>query len=405
MDLGLKRKMLKFGDKCNTRSMGYPEFVIVDLWKRIGTLELSIMKDVGTSSPPKSSKRWITRKKTRGEKVGDRGDVGHQLRFLGASSSGAPHQSFKRETYQLDQGKLRKCYQRDSAAKAKRNVIPSRSSPEDAQLATVFTHPHHKFNTTLKSLESFQAKNSERVFNTVMTYIPQDFRGRLIRLQRERSKRNGSNLRGISKLAEIDSMISYGASIRDRYALLWKQQMERRRLLAQLVSATSVYKTLVKYLVGVPQVLLDFVRQINDDDGPMEKQRQRYGPPLYSLTTLVLLIRLAILLSQGRFETRKLNKQEVAVLEQSVDVYTTEFERICIFFSEVFANSPFFISAEVAGLIVNFSRNNDDYKETNVPAGKTHGVSLFVDSINLYIAWDFSLVQGKINLVSFLNFI
>ncbi|XP_062028214.1 uncharacterized protein LOC133744097 isoform X2 [Rosa rugosa] len=241
------------------------------------------------------------------------------LVWKGASSSGAP--SFKGETYQPDQGKLRKCYQRDSAAKAKRNVIPSRSSPEDAQLATVFTRLHHKFNTTLKSLESFQAKNSERVFNT-------DFQGRLIRLQRERSERNGSNLRGISKLAEIDAMISSGASIRDRYALLWKQQMERRRLLAQLVSATGVYKTLVKYLVGVPQVLLDFVPQINDDDGPMEEQRQRYGPPLYSLTTLVLLIRLAILLSRGRFETRKLNKQEVAVLEQSVDVYTTEFESL-----------------------------------------------------------------------------
>lgn len=53
----------------------------------------------------------------------------------------------------------------------------------------------------------------------VMTYIPQDFRGRLIRLQRERSERN--------KQAEIDAMISSGASIRDRYAVLWKQQMER----------------------------------------------------------------------------------------------------------------------------------------------------------------------------------
>lgn len=60
--------------------------------------------------------------------------------------------------------------------------------------------------------------------------------------------------------------------------------MERRRQLAQLGSATGVYKTLVKYLVGVPQVLLDFVQKINDDDGPMEEQRQRYGPPLYSLT-------------------------------------------------------------------------------------------------------------------------
>ncbi|XP_004302492.1 PREDICTED: uncharacterized protein LOC101292427 [Fragaria vesca subsp. vesca] len=262
------------------------------------------------------------------------------------------------------------------------------SSPEDAQLATVLTRLLHKFNTALKALESFQAKNSERVFSTVMTYIPQDFRGRLIRLQRERSERN--------KQAEIDAMISSGASIRDRYAVLWKQQMERRRLLAQLGSATGVYKTLVKYLVGVPQVLLDFVRQINDDDGPMEEQRQRYGPPLYSLTTMVLLIRLAILLSWGRFETRKLNKQEVALLEQAVDVYTTEFERFIKFISEVFANSPFFISAEVAG--ASDGGNNDDYKEISVAAGKTHEVSLTVDSINSYIAWDFSLVQGKMNL-------
>ncbi|BFG36670.1 hypothetical protein CerSpe_229440 [Prunus speciosa] len=261
-------------------------------------------------------------------------------------------------------------------------------SPDDAELATIIDRLHQKFQTSLKTLESFQAKNSERVFNTVMTYIPQDFRGKLIRQQRDRSERN--------KQAEVDALVSSGASIRDRYALLWKQQMERRRLLAQLGSATGVYKTLVKYLVGVPQVLLDFIRQINDDDGPMEEQRQRYGPPLYRLTTMVLLIRLFISLSWGRFETRKLKKEEVAVLEQAADVYTTEFERFITFISEVFANSPFFISAEVAGALE--GRNNDDYKEISVPAGKTHEVSLSVDAINSYIAWDFSLVQGKINL-------
>lgn len=53
----------------------------------------------------------------------------------------------------------------------------------------------------------------------VMTYMPQDFRGTLIRQQRERSERN--------KQAEVDTLVSSGGSIRDRYALLWKQQMER----------------------------------------------------------------------------------------------------------------------------------------------------------------------------------
>lgn len=53
----------------------------------------------------------------------------------------------------------------------------------------------------------------------VMTYMPQDFRGTLIRQQRERSERN--------KQAEVDALINSGGSIRERYALLWKQQMER----------------------------------------------------------------------------------------------------------------------------------------------------------------------------------
>lgn len=54
---------------------------------------------------------------------------------------------------------------------------------------------------------------------SVMTYMPQDFRGTLIRQQRERSERN--------KQAEVDVLVNSGGSIQDRYALLWNQQMER----------------------------------------------------------------------------------------------------------------------------------------------------------------------------------
>lgn len=52
-----------------------------------------------------------------------------------------------------------------------------------------------------------------------MTYMPQDFRGTLIRQQKDRSERN--------KQAEVDALINSGGSIRDQYALLWKQQMDR----------------------------------------------------------------------------------------------------------------------------------------------------------------------------------
>ncbi|KAI3472994.1 hypothetical protein Pfo_030045 [Paulownia fortunei] len=266
--------------------------------------------------------------------------------------------------------------------------LQQQSTVEDAELASVLGRLQGKFKSTLKTLEHFQARNSEFVFNTVMTYMPQDFRGTIIRQQRERSERN--------KQAAIDALISSGGSIRDRYALLWKQQMERRRQLAELGSATGVYKTLMKYLVGVPEVLMDFIRQINDDQGPMEEQRQRYGPPLYSLTRMVHNIRLFLSLLWGRLETRKLQKHQISILEEAADVYTSEFERFIKFIGEVFTNSPFFITAEDAGSLV--ARKNDDYKEISVPAGETHEVSLIVESINSYIAWDFSVVQGKMNL-------
>lgn len=267
------------------------------------------------------------------------------------------------------------------------NALVQQTS-EDADLSSTFVQLKDKLENTLKTLKFFQNKNSESVFNIVMTYMPQDFRGTLIRQQRERSERN--------KQAEIDALIASGCSIKDRYALLWKQQMERRRQLAQLGSATGVYKTLVKYLVGVPQVLLDFIHKINDDHGPMEEQRQRYGPTLYSLTSMAFKIRLFLSLAFSRLEVRKLQKHEITVFEEAVNIYTSEFERFVTFLREVFANSPFFITAEVAGSMQ--GSKTDDYKEVSISAGKTHEVSFTVDAINSYIAWDFSLLQGKVSM-------
>lgn len=267
-------------------------------------------------------------------------------------------------------------------------MLQQQSTAQDAELAAVLLRLKEKFENALKILVTFQARNSEHVFNTVMTYLPQDFRGTLIRQQKEHSERN--------KQAAVEALTNAGGNIRERYALLWNQQMERRMQLAQLGSATGVYKTLVKYLVGVPQVLLDFVRQINDDEGPMEEQRHRYGPPLYSLTKMVLNIRLFLSLLWARFEGGKLQGDQISILEKTVDVYISEFERFIKFIGEVFMNAPFFINAEDAGALE--ASKNEEYLEVSVPAGKTHEVSLTVEDINSYIAWDFSLIQGRLNL-------
>jgi len=65
--------------------------------------------------------------------------------------------------------------------------------------------------------------------------------------------------------------------------------------------------------------------------------------------------------------------------------------------SEVFVNAPFFISAEDAG--AGDARKSDEYEETIIPAGKTHEVILSVEAVNSYIAWDFSLRQGALNML------
>lgn len=268
--------------------------------------------------------------------------------------------------------------------------LPTRlQAPEhsaDMAIVTAVERFDTEVKNILKSLQSFQAENTERIFNMIVTYMPQDFRGTLLKQQRERSERK--------RQAEVEAVVNSGGSIHDKYGLLWKQQMDRRKQLAQLGSATGVYKTIVKYLVGVPEVLLDFVRKVNDHHGPMEEQRLRYGPPLYQLTRMAFSIQLFLKLWWRYFDECELPKDDLlSLLEQSIQVYCSEFKRFLIFIGEVFKNSPFLISAEEAG--ARDPNRCDDFKETTIPAGKTHEVLLALDTVNSYIAWDFKLTSGK----------
>lgn len=58
-----------------------------------------------------------------------------------------------------------------------------------------------------------------------------------------------------------------GGTIDGKYDRLWATQLERRRMLSMIGSASGVFKALIRYIAGVPQVLLDFVKQINDEEG------------------------------------------------------------------------------------------------------------------------------------------
>ncbi|KAL3681853.1 hypothetical protein R1sor_024809 [Riccia sorocarpa] len=237
----------------------------------------------------------------------------------------------------------------------------------------------------LKEIEAFQAANSDRVYNMVVTYMPQDFRCSLIKQQRERSERK--------RQAEVEALVNNGGTIREKFALLWSQQMERRKQLAQLGSGSGLYKQLVKLLVGVPMVLLDFVKQINDHQGPMEEQRERYGPPVYEITSLSNSIRVFIELWWRTFNTSELKTDELlALLEKSVDAYVAEFRHYLKFMGGVFENSPFLITAEEAGIT---AEKSEDYEEIAIAPGKTHEVIQKVESEGSILAWDFRLSYGK----------
>ena len=53
----------------------------------------------------------------------------------------------------------------------------------------------------------------------MFTYLPQDFRGSLIKVQKERSEKK--------RQLELETLLSSGGSIEQKYALLWQQQMDR----------------------------------------------------------------------------------------------------------------------------------------------------------------------------------
>lgn len=252
---------------------------------------------------------------------------------------------------------------------------------------TVFAEIDASLKSLLKEVEQYQLRSSEKVFSMVMTYMPQDFRGSLIKQQRERSEKR--------RQMEVVNLLNSGASIHDKYVLLWQQQMERRRQLAQLGSATGVYKTIVKYLVGVPEVLLDFVRQINDHNGPMEEQRERYGPFLHQLTSLSISIRIFLVLWWKSFDDLSFSTDDLlALVESAVKSYVAEFSHFLTFLGNVFENSPFLISAEEAGYTDGI-KQVDDFKEAVIAAGKTHEMILTVDCAGSLVAWDFRLTSGK----------
>lgn len=230
-------------------------------------------------------------------------------------------------------------------------------------------------------IANFQKGHTERVTNLILQYLPQDFRGSLIRQQKERSDEK--------RKAEVAALVAGGCTIKEKYDLLWQQQMAKRESLKGLASSSGVFKAVVSFVGGIPQVLLDFLEKINDDNGPLAEQRVRYGPAFYQLTSLSNRIHSLVATWWAAQDPKTLSEVEstlVSLVQEASGVYASELKRVINFMDEVFANSPFLIKPEGA--------LPSDSTKLNIGAGSKYEATLSVECEGLRVCWQWRVDPG-----------
>ncbi|GIL48673.1 hypothetical protein Vafri_5139 [Volvox africanus] len=106
-----------------------------------------------------------------------------------------------------------------------------------------------------------------------------------------------------------------------------------------------------RWVAGIPQVLLDFAKEINAKLGPMEEQRIKYGPDLYGITELG--IRLDVCLAvwaesaaAALPEAHAAQLRLLDVVEPAVGFYCEQMLRVVRHIGDVFQHSPFFVNKD-----------------------------------------------------------
>jgi len=238
-------------------------------------------------------------------------------------------------------------------------------------------------------IKSWQDASMQGINKLVEKFLPNDFRLSIVKAHRERQERNNT--------AEVDKLIKSGASIRTKYDLFWKQQMTRRENLASVANASGVFKFVIKWLGGVPQELLDFIKQLNDDEGPLEEQRIKYGPKIYYLldygnkinTILAQVVNSECTIP---FESTP-NKTNITDLTdlctKALELYIREIPAFLVVLSEVLQKSPFFITPEQAAKYA----NADDRLEMTINAAQNFDFSIEAEA-GSQIMYEFTL-QSK----------
>jgi hypothetical protein len=241
-----------------------------------------------------------------------------------------------------------------------------------------------------QSFERYQKERQASVEELVRKFLPNDFRMTLLTKYRERSERKNAEA--------LATLRRQGVSVATQYDTLWAQQLARRATLVQLGQASGAFKMFLRLLAGVPSVLLDFVRTINDEQGPMEEMRSRYGPFIYRLTELANLVRVTVQLTVRALavaapDDLRVGLRDITSLLQAADAaYAGAVAYYLAFMARVWDASPFFME-EYGG---NPTMAAEPVTEIVVPAGKTHDVTVDVPVPGWTVAWEFETRKNDI---------
>ncbi|KAJ9512204.1 hypothetical protein QJQ45_012753 [Haematococcus lacustris] len=168
-----------------------------------------------------------------------------------------------------------------------------------------------------------------------------DFRGALIEMRRTTQENRNKKM--------LDDLLRKGGTTRQKYELFLQQQWERREALVQMGNLSGMFKFMVKYLGGVPQVLLDFAQDINAKLGPMEEQRLKYGPDVYQVCSVGIELNvLAALWAENVAGSKQHLPSVLPLICEACTFYSEQLMRVIGFLGDIFVHSPFFITQEAA---------------------------------------------------------
>jgi hypothetical protein len=237
-----------------------------------------------------------------------------------------------------------------------------------------------KASSAFDRLQEFQKGGMQKVQHIISTFLPNDFRMSIVKAQQERSEAKREEM--------VNALIASGGSIKDKYDLYWKLQLERRQTLVHIGNASGAYKAIIKYVGGVPQVLLDFIKTVNDTTGPMEELRIRFGPKSYFLTEFInasflyLAALFYIITSDHEKKAELLGSngqqgtlvQELRFVAKLITAYEQEEGAYLEQQFKILQNSPFFVTKDQVGGL------NGPGEEKEVLVAKVHEERIKVDA-------------------------